>query len=526
MSYKVFLVEDEIVTREGIRDNVDWRACGFEFCGEAPDGEMALPLLQTAQPEVLITDIKMPFMDGLQLSKLARERWPWMKVVILSGHDEFEYAQQAIHLGVTEYLLKPVTVQDMHTVLRRVAALIDRDKHEQENLQKLRDQVEENRAALRDQLLLKLVVGAVASPEAIEKSRPLGLDLMARCYLVVIFKIELADRAGQFDYAEFQEVPQQVARLAENNPDAFLLRKDWNELILLLKGSTPEYVEEERDVLLQRAKAALGGIYDRLAIGVGLPKNRMADIHRSYIEALVGVQSAARPNRGEPQSVVDKTDLLKVDKLAVDDFLRCGVKEEFDGFFEAFVRPVGEAALKSYLLKNYLLVDVIVATAQFVHELGGVVDEVIPEVAAIQTLLECTQTVEQLRAQTRTILLRALAFRDQMSQPYAGLIRRAKDYIDCHYADGGLSLNEVADHVNHSASHFSALFSQETGQTFKDYVTEVRIKKAKELLRTSTLRAAEIADRVGYSDPHYFSAAFKKNTGLSPTEFRQQAQAD
>ncbi len=526
MSYKVFLVEDEIVTREGIRDNVDWRGCGFEFCGEAPDGEMALPLLQTAQPEVLITDIKMPFMDGLQLSKLARERWPWMKVVILSGHDEFEYAQQAIHLGVTEYLLKPVTVQDMHTVLRRVAALIDRDKSEQENLQKLRDQVEENRAALREQLLLKLVVGAVTSPEAIEKSQPLGLDLVARCYLVVILKIELADRAGQFDYAEFQDVQQQVARLAENNPDAFLLRKDWNELILLLKGSTPEYVEDERDVLLQRAKAALGGVYDRLAIGVGAPKNRMADIHRSYVEALVGVQSAARPNRAEPQSVVDKSDLLKVDKLAVDDFLRCGVKEEFDRFFEAFVRPVGEAALKSYLLKNYLLVDVIVATAQFVHELGGVVDEVIPEVAAIQTLLECTQTVEQLRAQTRTILLRALAFRDQMSQPYASLIRRAKDYIDCHYADPELSLNEVADHVNHSASHFSALFSQETRQTFKDYVTEVRIKKAKELLRTSTLRAAEIADRVGYSDPHYFSAAFKKNTGLSPTEFRHQAQAD
>jgi two-component system response regulator YesN len=238
------------------------------------------------------------------------------------------------------------------------------------------------------------------------------------------------------------------------------------------------------------------------------------------------VQSAARSDRTGPENAVDETDLLKVDKLAVDDFLRCGVKEEFDNFFEAFVRPVGEAALKSYLLKNYLLVDVIVATAQFVHELGGAVDDVIPELAAVQTLLECTQTVEQLRSQTRTILLRALAFRDQMGQPYAGVIRRAKEYIDCHYADPGLSLNEVANQVNHSASHFSSLFSQETGQTFKDYVTEVRIKKAKELLRTSTLRAAEIADLVGYSDPHYFSVAFKKNTGVSPTEFRQQAQAD
>jgi len=370
------------------------------------------------------------------------------------------------------------------------------------------------------------VVGAVNSAEAIEKSRPLGLELVARCYLVVILKIEPTTTSGLFDYAGYQEAQRQFARLAEDNPDAFFLKKDWNELILLLKGTTPEYLEEERDVLLDRAKTALAHVDGQLAIGAGAPKNRMADIHQSYVEALVGVQSTTRPNRSEPDSLVDKADLLNVDKTAVDTYLRCGVKDDFDRFFEAFVGPVGERALRSYLLKNYLLVDVIVATAQFVHSLGGVVDEVIPELAAIQTLLASTQTVEQLRTQTRTILLSALAFRDRMSRPYASLIRRAKNYIDSHYADPELSLNEVADHVSHSPSHFSALFSQETCQTFKDYVTEVRIKRAKELLRTSTLRAAEIAARVGYSDPHYFSAAFKKNTGISPTEFRQQAKSE
>src|SRR5512143_348844 len=119
MLYKVFLVEDEIVAREGIRDNVDWKSTGFEFCGEAPDGEMALPLLQATQPDVLITDIKMPFMDGLELCQIVREKMPWVKIIILSGHDEFEYAQKAINLGVTEYLLKPVTTQDLHRVLQK-----------------------------------------------------------------------------------------------------------------------------------------------------------------------------------------------------------------------------------------------------------------------------------------------------------------------------------------------------------------------------------------------------------------------
>jgi len=142
--YKVFLVEDEIVAREGIRDNVDWNLAGFEFCGEAPDGEMALPLIDSTQPDVLITDIKMPFMDGLQLCKIVRERMPSIKIIILTGHDEFNYAQDAVKLGVTEYLLKPVGVQDLYNVLERVASQLDQERQEQESLRRLKNQVEDD----------------------------------------------------------------------------------------------------------------------------------------------------------------------------------------------------------------------------------------------------------------------------------------------------------------------------------------------------------------------------------------------
>src|SRR5512134_325658 len=158
MPYKVFFVEDEAITREGIRDNVDWQASGFEFCGEASDGEMALPLLRATQPDVLITDIKMPFMDGLQLSRIVRERMPWVKIIILSGHDEFEYAQKAIGLGVTDYLLKPVTVQKLQTVLQKLSVQLDKERKEQADLKKLQEQMEDNRAMLRERLLFRLVV--------------------------------------------------------------------------------------------------------------------------------------------------------------------------------------------------------------------------------------------------------------------------------------------------------------------------------------------------------------------------------
>src|SRR5450759_707862 len=174
MTYKVFFVEAEIVTREGIRDNVDWKANGFEYCGDASDGEMALPLLQTSRPDVLITDIKMPFMDGLQLSKIVRERMPWIKIIILSGHDEFDYAQKAIELGVTEYLLKPVTVKNIHHSLQKITTQLDREKKELKDLEELREQLEENRDTLRERLLLKLLAGSILSTDAIEQGQLLG----------------------------------------------------------------------------------------------------------------------------------------------------------------------------------------------------------------------------------------------------------------------------------------------------------------------------------------------------------------
>ena len=233
MLYKVFFVEDEIVTREGIRDNVDWKAHGFEFCGEASDGELALPLLQTVKPDVLITDIRMPFMDGLQLSQIVRDRMPTTKIIILSGHDEFEYAQKAIKLGVSEYLLKPVSVQDLHNVLRKVASELEQERGEQQALQRLRDQVEENRATLRERFLLRLVTGVASSTEAIEKSQMLGIDFVAQCYLVVVIRIEPSNSSEPIDYQRCQAVQQLVSDSVENNPDVFLLRKDIDELVLV-----------------------------------------------------------------------------------------------------------------------------------------------------------------------------------------------------------------------------------------------------------------------------------------------------
>ena len=170
-----------------------------------------------------------------------------------------------------------------------------------------------------------------------------------------------------------------------------------------------------------------------------------------------------------------------------------------------------------------ILVDVILATAKLISELGGEMDKVIPELNSIETILSNVKSVEQLREQAYKVVSIGLAYRDsQPNHQHTHLIRQAKEYMEQHYADTTLSLNDVAARANLSASHFSMVFSQETHQTFKEYLTQIRITRAKELLRMTTLRSADIAYRVGYNDPHYFSSVFKKYTGLSPIEFRSQ----
>jgi two-component system response regulator YesN len=160
-----------------------------------------------------------------------------------------------------------------------------------------------------------------------------------------------------------------------------------------------------------------------------------------------------------------------------------------------------------------------------VSDLGGDVDQVLPEVNGVERLLNNVKTLDQIREETRKIFAGALTFRDgQTHHQQAMMVHQAKAYMDSHYDDSDLSLNQVAAQVHLSPSHFSAVFSHEAGETFKDYLTRVRLERAKELLRTTNLKCFEVAHQSGYNDPHYFSHIFKKNTGLSPQQFRSQSQ--
>ena len=525
MLYKVFLVEDEIVTREGIRDNVDWKTAGFEFCGEAPDGEIALPLIEAAKPDLLITDIKMPFMDGLQLSKIIREHMPWVKVIVLSGHDEFNFAQAAIKLGVTEYLLKPVSVKDLQAVLQRMSETLDRERKEREELKRLREQADGSLLMQREKFLLRLAMGGVSSAEAIEHSQLFGLNLIASCYLVLLIQVELTQLSAPFDYHDFQRVERIIAALAGSNRDVFLAQKDMEEFVLLIKGESHEQLNQEAAFLA-------GLIQDEvekqtpctLNIGLGSPQQRLGDIHYSFAEALAKIRHIAGDSlplaSGE---AVDLIESIKLDQTDLEHFLKSSAAQDFDLFFAASLQSTALAALTSPLVKHYIFVDILLTAARFISDQGGEVDQILPEIRQMDKVLVRVKTIDQIKEELRMIFTNTLAFRDsRVNHQHSRIAHRATAYIDKNFCDPDLSLNQVAMEVNLSPSHFSVTFSQEMGETYRDYLTRVRIEHAKELLRTTDLLCSDIADQCGYNDPHYFSYIFKKNTGVSPQRFRLQ----
>ena len=198
------------------------------------------------------------------------------------------------------------------------------------------------------------------------------------------------------------------------------------------------------------------------------------------------------------------------------------VRSSLTPFFEQFIAPLSAEALRSRVLWHYVSVDILLALAQYISDQGGDPDPLIGSANAQEAALAKLYSLDQVRAELRPLFLAALAFRDnQAGSDRAALLQKAKEYIETHFSDPGLSLNEVAAQVNFSPNHFSAVFSQETGGTFRDYLTHTRIEQAQKLLRATHLKVVKVAFQCGYNDPHYFSVIFRKVTGLSPQQFRR-----
>lgn len=535
---KVFLVEDEVVMRNGIKNNIPWESEGFQFVGEASDGELAYPLIKKEKPDILITDIRMPFMDGLELSRLVKKEMPQIKIIILSGYNEFDYAKTAISIGVTDYLLKPISSAKLLEAVKNVAEIIEKEREHLKTMERYKQEMEENVQMEKHKLWSALASNQLSTMELLEKGQNLGIDFTASAYQVCLFKVsQQGDATGCV--REIIRVSDEITELSKSWEKILVFDRSPDGWAFLIKGESAKEVE----VLLKQCKMELHEVvshYPEVEYfgGIGGVVQRLGDIRSSYREAakafasrffsepnrLVTCEDVVRLHAQEDEKIdISKMRSQKTEQALVEKFLKSGATEEIESFLDEYFMGVGAQNYQSLLYRQYVIMNLYFCCTDFLRGMEIDVEELPEGCRDINDIVVNAGSGDAVKQMVGNLFEATMNLRDNHSQKkYSALLEEAKMFIVENYQREDMSLNTVAAQVNISPSYFSAIFSAQTGQTFVEYLTSVRLDRAKELLMCSTMRTAEIGYEVGYKDSHYFSYIFKKVVGCSPKDYRNR----
>ncbi len=535
---KVFLVEDEYIVREGIKNNIDWEKNGYDFCGEASDGELAFPMISEKRPDIVITDIRMPFMDGIELSRMIKEEYPEIKIIILSGHEEFEYAKAAIQIGVEEYLLKPINGDELLQVVNRVAQKIKEENDSRETPQE--GEGDENFEYAKRQLLSSLIDDNASLSDALEQGKKIHLNLMAQCYNIMMLKLQRKNKEQGFSQRIVELYKTMEEILEEQDGQSIMFDRAPEGKVILFMGSGEEEIRRNMDVFAGRFREILPEYEDVTYFGsVGVPVMRLRELGESYEAASHGFSYRFLT---EPNQIVDNhtvfdqardenkfscsigsVDIQNLDKQKIESFLKGGEMDEIQFFVEEYMKKTGDAGKNSMIFRQYIVMDMFFAASHFLTQITDGREQLGEPFESPEQMQKIVSDLGATVVYIKELFTKVMEVRDaQTTEHNSDVVENAKKYISDNYHDEELTLNTVAHEVNVSPNHLSAMFSQKTGQTFVKYLTDVRMHRAKELLKCTSKRSNEICEEVGYRDPHYFSHLFKKNVGCSPMQYRER----
>lgn len=534
---KVFLVEDEMVIRRGIKNSIDWEKEGYIFCGEASDGELAYPMIIKEKPDILITDIRMPFMDGLELCKLVKEELPNIKILILSGYDEFDYAKEAIRLGVTEYLLKPISSGKLLEALNGVSESIRREKEDKDLVRKYMEEMRENTEHEKQKFFEQMIAGNLSMADALETGKKYEMNLSAGMYNLLLFRFTLGkenrksgELLGETEYA--------IEKLTERLEYVFEFQRGVEGWAFLLMADNEEQMSERVKELSKDLEEIMKN-YSTIAYfgGIGQPVARLRELEESFREAeralaarftmelnrIISVEDIRMAQNVDTLDDIEITSFGEIEKTRtmLEKFLNNGAEDEIDEFVDVYINELPEENLKSVLMRQYIIMDAYIVMMSFCEKIEGIEGEMQAQSEELKNSMKTIQTLEEIKNYIRMLLKKIIGVRDTISgRRYSDIIEIAKDQIRKTYMSDEISLNTIAAEVGMSPSYFSSIFSKEMGKTFVEYLTEIRMDRAKELLMCSSMKTSEIGYEVGYKDPHYFSYIFKKTQNCTPKEFR------
>ncbi|MGI9860523.1 response regulator [Moorella naiadis] len=532
---KILLVDDEPLERQAIRFLLARERPDYLVIGEAGNGVEAVNQASRLQPDIIFLDIKMPVMDGLAAGQKIRALLPEVRLIFVTAYGEFDYAREAVSLGASKYLLKPVAGEEMLPLLDELAAGIAAARRRQQETARLRAVLEETKPFIRLGFIMDLINGNITVTEALSRARFLGINTLPRIALLVdIDNFAALSREGtEIDRQILkQQVKEALEGVTASWPGALLAPVTRDEFVILLPLDHLPGGEAGRRAVVDLGEAICRQVRRdtraTVTVGIGRPVARVTELAGSYAEAVAAAEF--RLLYGGDQ-IIHADDVIA--RSVTSQFLPASQEQELTQAIRMGVSQAAYDQVNKILMQLFLeqekrpailkmkLLELSALAARAALE-GGADAEAVSSLALAGS--DEFLTLDNLAEMRERILKRLLALVGQVAeireQRNSSLIERAGKYIEANFSQD-LTLEEVAQQVYLSPCYFSRLFKQFKGLNFIDYLTRVRLKAAKELLLSTNLPVAEIAARVGYHDARYFGQVFKKQEGYTPSVFRK-----
>ena len=526
--YRILLVDDEEELRAGIRRRIDWAALGFVLVGEAANGQDALELAEQLRPDVVLTDIKMPFMDGLTLCRRLKQQLPAVRLVIFSGFDEFDYARQAIGMNVFEYLLKPITSVELSDVLVRLKRDMDEERVRRQDMEKLRRSYEENLPVLRGLFYTRLLGGQLKPGQIMERAARYEIEFSGKSWAAARVHVSnLGDDPDELILLSLQNFFVENTEL----PGCQLhwcLYDDDLAVIAAFEGEAAVY-----DLLreLERVRALAETLLGlRLTVGVGLAVETPGQLAASVqgAKSALDYRSILGPGRTlyigdlEPRGAAALPFDAAAERQLVN-AVKLGAPEKVRRFTQGWLSQAKSDSSISQMQCFFL--ELVACLMRLAREAEIPQEEVFGPGFTGAVRISDFSGPEQLGSwvEERCLHLQEL-LRRQRSYAAARTVDKAREFIAENFSNSDLSVEMLCDHLHLSPAYFSTMFKRETGMSFTAYVTKVRMEAAAERLRTSEEKTYLIAEQTGYLDPNYFSYVFKRYFGTSPSKYRAAGQ--
>ncbi|MCZ8515337.1 response regulator [Paenibacillus filicis] len=511
--YRVLLVDDEALARMGLRSTFDWEANGFQLVGEASNGKNALQWIDRHEVDILITDIAMPVMDGLELMRITRERCPWVKIVLLSCHSDFSFVREGVRMGASDYLLKPtLEPADLKEVLNKVKLQISEERRIHEIY--IKQELSGKRIELE-----KAFTKLLASDNMLENAN-IDLPWMSGGYRFVVCMLDSAanmrsEEGGVFIEIVIEEMQESFYKVIG---EGVVFRGCSDQLILVL----PETAEGD-EVFNQRMTSLHSMLQERefsFTFGVsgrvhGLERIKQAIQEGRQATRLRFYEGPGKIRFYEPHPPMknDKHESERL-KTLLKELMGEGRKEKSLQCLESL--------FKFWTNEHRTPIEVKREAQELLSLFQMCKDN--KAVPMEQTeVLRLMESVDDVRVFIRSAFEEVWKSKEETEEDYGlhrRIVGRAIEYLKSNYIQN-ISLQDVADHVSMSKNYFSELFKKNTGQNFIDYLIHLRLKCACDLLRTTTLKIYEVAELSGFNDVKYFSKLFKKVLKVSPADYRE-----